>query len=436
MIAKQEQTIRRVRPVIAALAGLALVCLGTGGCHSNEKEAAHLVPVEVAPVVESPIAEIITTDAIVSPLQQAAIMPRITSTIKKFYVQRGSRVKKGQLLAVLENSDLSAAEEQSKGEWEQAQASYATTTQAGLPQEIQKAELDEKAAKAALDAQQKVYDNRKALFEEGAVPRRELDSAQVALVQARGQWEVSEKALTDLRRLGEREAMKSAGGQLVAARGKYQGASAQLSYSEIRSPMDGVVTDRPQYEGELATPAQPILTVMDTSRLIAKAHIGQFEAAALKRGNAVEITIPGIEQSLAGKVTLVSPALDAGSTTIEIWAEANHPVEALKPGITVHLAITGHSAKEALVVPTSAVYQKDDGTSFVVLAGGDNHAHVTDVKAGIRTPQLTQITEGVKKGDLVITTGGYALPDQTQIKIETAKQGTNGTAPDAAKDKE
>ena len=81
------------------------------------------------------------------------------------------------MLAELENADLSGAAEQSKGEFEQAEAGYATTTEATLPQQIQKAELDAAAAKAGFDAQKKVYEARKELFEQGALPRRDLDSA-------------------------------------------------------------------------------------------------------------------------------------------------------------------------------------------------------------------------------------------------------------------
>jgi len=82
-------------------------------------------------------------------------------------VQRGSRVKKGQLLAVLENKDLALQRKASKGDLDQAEASYVTTVNSSLPQQIQKAELDAAAAKAAFDAQQKVYDSRKDLFQTG-----------------------------------------------------------------------------------------------------------------------------------------------------------------------------------------------------------------------------------------------------------------------------
>ena len=419
----------------------ALFSLGvfTGGCGTPEKEKEPVVAVEVTPASKQTIEETISAEAVVFPVQQAVVMPKITSPIKQFLVQRGSRVRKGQLLAVLENSDLSAAAEQSKGEFEQAQAGYSTTTGASLPQEIQKAELDAAAAKAGFDAQKKVYDSRKELFEQGALPRRDLDSAEVAFAQARTQSEVAQRQLADLQRIGERDALKTASGQLAAAHGKYRGATAQLSYSEIRSPLDGIVTDRPQYAGELATANQPLLTVMDTSKLIAKAHIAQSEAALLKVGNGAELHLSGLGVAVKGRVSLVSPALDAGSTTIEVWVEAKKPNAALKPGMTVQLSITGRSVKEALVVPVSALFKNDEGADYVAIAGKDNHAQLKTVRTGIRNSEFVEIASGLNEGDPVITAGGYALPDKTQIKIEASsekKSDEKSGAPSDEKDKE
>jgi HlyD family secretion protein len=426
---------------LGACSALAIMVAGLG-CNSSEKEKEPIVSVQVTPAKRSPLDEIVSAEAVVSPRQQAVLIPKITSTIKKFLVQRGSRVHKGQLLAVLENADLSAAAEQSKGELEQAQAGYATTTGASIPQQIQKAELDAAAAKAGFDAQQKLYDSRQELFRQGALPRRDLDSAEVALAQARTEAEVTQKQLADLQRIGEKESLKSASGQLSAAHGKYLGASAQLSYSEIRSPIDGVVTDRPQYEGELATTNQPLLTVMDTSRLIAKAHIAQSEAASLKLGDPAKLGVAGMSEPVEGRVSLVSPALDPGSTTIEVWVESKKPNEALKPGMTVQLSIIAHSDENAVVVPATAVFKNNDGADYVVLAGADGHAHFKTVSLGIRHAELVQITDGVKAGDSVITSGGYALPDKTQIKIETnpgnqpAEKPSPGSNDDSKTDKE
>jgi HlyD family secretion protein len=406
----------------------------TSGCGKTEKEKDPVVSVQTTPVKRALISQTISVEAVVYPLQQATIAPKITSTVKEFLVQRGTHVRKGQLLVVLENADLAAAAEASKGDFQQAEAAYATTVGASLPQQMQKAELDALSAKAAFDAQQKVYDSRKELFQQGAIPRRDLDAAEVALAQARSQSEQAQRQIADLHRLGKEQALKSAQGSRSSAEGKYRGAEALLSYSRITSPIDGVVTDRPLYAGDIATANQPILTVMDTSRLIAKSHIAQIEAAALKVGNPAELKIPGLDVIIKGHVSLVSPALDPGSTTIEVWVEAAKPDPALKPGMSVEVSMTSKTVKDALVVPTPAIFKNSEGANYVLLAGSDGHAHVKTIQAGVRNAEFTQVISGVNAGDPLITTGGYALPDNTQIKIEapaTAEK-EGGDKPDSA----
>ena len=388
------------------------------GCSKEEKEKDPVVTVQITPAKRATISQTVSADAVVYPLQQATVAPKITSTIKQFLVQRGSRVKKGQLLAVLENKDLAAAAEASQGDFEQADANYVTTVNAGLPQQIQKAELDAAAAKAAFDAQQKVYDSRKELYQQGALPQRDFDAATVGLAQARSANEQAQRQLADLQRLGKEQALKAAQGSRLSAKAKYDGAVAQLSYSEIRSPIDGYVTDRPLYVGDLATANQPILTVMDTSRLIAKSHIVQSDAALLKVGNPAELKVPGLNEPIQGRVSLVSPALDPGSTTIEVWAEALKPNPALKPGMTVQVTLTQKTVRDALVVPTPAVFKNEEGASYVVIAGADGHAHVKTVQIGAHNAEFSEVANGVNAGEPVITSGAYALPDKTQVKIE------------------
>jgi HlyD family secretion protein len=397
---------------------LTLAASIASGCGKTEEEKKPVVSVQVTPAKRATISQTVSVEAVVYPLQQATIAPKITSTVKEFLVQRGTRVKKGQLLVILENADLAAAAEASRGDFQQAEAAYATTVGASLPQQMQKAELDALAAKAAFDAQQKVFDSRKGLFQQGAIPRRDLDAAEVALAQSRSLNEQAQRQIADLQRLGKEQALKSAQGSRSSAEGKYRGAEALLSYSRITSPIDGVVTDRPLFAGDLATANQPILTVMDTSRLIAKSHIAQVEAATLKVGNTAEIKIPGLDEPVKARVSLVSPALDPGSTTIEVWVEATKPDPALKPGMSVEVSVTAKTVKDALIAPTPAVFKNSEGAEYVLLAGSDGHAHVKNVQVGVRNAAFTQITGGLNAGESVISSGGYALPDNTQIMIE------------------
>ena len=400
---------------------LAALVLISASCSSDKGDKAPTVTVQVAPVEKTTIEHTINAQAILFPLQQAAIVPKISAPVQKFLVKRGSPVKEGQLLAVLENKDLSAAAQDSEGAYKQAQAVYETTTAASLPEEIRKAEADAQQAQQVLDAQEKVFESRQKLFEQGALPRKELDQSRVDITQARNQYDIARTHLEKLLAIGKQDEIKAAEGQRDSAKGKYLGAQAQLGYSEIHSPINGVVTDRPLYPGEMAAAGTPLLTVMDISSVIAKAHIPQNEAAALKVGDNGTMTIPGMDKPIEGKVTIVSPALDPNSTTVEVWFEAKNPKHELRPGTSVQLALTARTIKDALVVPASSVLTGPDGSASVMVAGSDGLAHQQAVKLGIRNGDDVQILEGLKEGDRVVSSGAYGLPDKTKIKIEAAE---------------
>jgi HlyD family secretion protein len=388
---------------------------------SGDKEAA--VPVQVVTVQKETIQRTVTAEAILFPLQQAAITPKISAPVKAFYIKRGSPVHKGQLLAVLENSDLAALAQENKGSYAQAQAAYETSTVSDLPQEIQKAQLDAQAAKELFTAQQKIYNSRQELFQQGAMPRKELDQAGVDLTNARNQYEIAQQHLDNLMKVGKRQQLKSAAGQLESAKGKYLGAAAQLSYSEIRSPIDGVVADRPLYPGEMAAAGTPLLTVMDTSQVIARAHIPQPEAALLKIGDKATIIVPGEEDPVEGKITVVSPALDPNSTTVEVWVQAKNSDQRLKPGTSVRLSMLAQTIPNALVIPATALLTAQDGTTSVMQVSADSRAHQKDIKVGVRQGDAVQVIDGLQAGDKIVASGAYGLPDNTKIKVESPAAG-------------
>jgi HlyD family secretion protein len=412
------KTARISRHILPAAVLMAML-LSLPGC-SKEKPEETAVPVQVVAVEKTTIQRTVTAEAVLFPLQQAAITPKISAPVKAFYIKRGSHVRQGQLLAVLENRDLAAAAQDSKGAYDQAQAAYETTTGASLPQEIQKTTLDTNAAKQMLDAQQKIYDSRRDLYQQGAMPRKELDQAGVDLTQARNQYEIAQKHLDALNAIGKQQALKSAAGQLQSAKGKYLGAEAQLGYSEIRSPIDGVVADRPLYPGEMAAAATPLLTVMDISQVIARAHIPQPEAALLKVGDKATIAVPGEDTPIEGKITVVSPALDPNSTTVEIWVQATNPGNRLKPGTSVQVTMLAKTIADALVIPATGLLTAQDGTTSVMLVGADDHAHQKNVRVGIRQGEQVQIIEGLQAGDKIVASGAYGLPDNTKVKVEGA----------------
>jgi RND family efflux transporter MFP subunit len=171
----------------------------------------------------------------------------------------------------------------------------------------------------------------------------------------------------------------------------------------------------------MAAAGTPLLTVMDVSQVVARAHVPQQDAALLKLGDKATITAPG-EEAAEGKITVISPALDPNSTTVEVWVQAKNPKQRLKPGTSVQLSMLAQTIPDALVVPAASLLTAEDGTTSVMLAGSDNRAHQKSVKVGVRQGDDVQIVEGVKEGDRVVASGAYGLPDNTKIKVEEKPQ--------------
>jgi multidrug efflux pump subunit AcrA (membrane-fusion protein) len=413
----------------AAAAAVLLSWLSLAACrHNTEQEPAPVVTVDVAPVLVSSIQQTVRADAVIYPKQQAALVPKVAAPIRTVHVQRGQKVKAGQPLVELESRDLAGAAAESRAAAALADANYETAARATVPQEAQKAELDVQAAKSALDAEQALFDSRQALFKEGAIAQKDVNDAQVALSQARTQYETARKHLDDLQSFGRADALKAAEAQREQARAHDEATQAQLGYARIDSPIDGIVTDLPFYPGESAPQGAPVVTVMDLSAVIARAHLSQTDAAQLSVGNDANIVLPGVEP-VAGKVTQISPALDQGGTTVEVWVQANNPDGALRAGASVRVELIARTVPDALLIPQRAVLTAPTGTNYAIVIDNDNKPHLRKVSVGIRDSGNVQVREGLENGQRVATTGAYELfkldPDvlsKTTVNIAPPKE--------------
>jgi len=397
------------------------------GCKKAEEAPVPEVNVQAAHPEQGSISEQISSDAILSPLAQAAISPKVTAPVKQFLVQRGSHVQAGELLATLENNDLAAAALDNKGSYAASQATFETATKATAPEDLTKARLDLAQAKANLDLAQSIVTARSQLFTQGAIPGRDLDTAKAELVQAQAAYDIAQQHMQSMQNVSNKAALENAQGNLDSAKGKYLGAQALLSYTEIRSPISGVVTDRPLFAGETAAAGTPLITIMDTSALIAKLHITQMQAQQLEIGAPATLSVPGIAQPVPAKVSLISPALDPGSTTVEVWLRVENAKGALKPGTPVHATIQGHTIPNALTVPIDAIQSSPDGSSkFVLVMAADSTAHKKTVTLGIQNANTVQILSGLTASDMVISTGAYGLDENTKVKIGAATDSDSG----------
>ncbi|HYM23100.1 MAG TPA: efflux RND transporter periplasmic adaptor subunit [Vicinamibacterales bacterium] len=419
----------RRRSASLQASAVVLALLASTACHrGKEEEQAPVVTVDVAPVLLSQIQRTIRADGLLYPRQQAAIVPKVTAPIKRNDVQRGAKVRAGQLLLELENSDLAGAAAESRAAFDLAEANYQTTAKATVPQEVQKAELDAKAAKDALDAAQAVFDSRTRLYREGAVAQKDVNDAQAALSQARGAYETARKKADDLQGFARDQELKAATAAREQAKGHDASAQAQLSYSRITSPIAGVVTDLPYYPGEMPAGGQPVVTVMDVSKIIARTHISQADAAELKVGDPANLIGPK-GAPIDAKVTQISPAVDATNTTVEVWVEADNADGKLRPGTSIKVEMIAKTVPNALVIPAKAVLTSPQGATYAIVIDNDNKPHLRKVQVGIRDGGMAEINDGLTNGQRVATTGAFELfkldtevLQKTKVQIAPAKE--------------
>jgi len=410
----------RLRILLSAAMWVDLVTLN--GCSSGDSlSSATPVPtVQVTSAETQSIEDVINAQGILYPIHQASLSPKISAPVEKFYVNRGTRVRKGQLLAILANKDLQAGVVSALGSYDQAKATYASTLNETLPEEIQKAEATVKDARSDLDNQQRVYESETQLYQEGAIARKQLDATAVALTAARNAWAMANQHLDNLQKHGAKRQREAARGQMEAAQGQYLNAEAQLGYTEIRSPIDGTVAERAVWPGDIAPAGTPLFVIMDVSQVVLRIHIPQAEATQLQIGDLATLQVPGIAEGVPARVSILSPALDPNSTTVEVWLTADNPDRKLAPGTSVGATIVVRTVPHALVVPESAILMDDKGQAHVMTVTRDNVAHDNPVVTGIHNNNRVQIVKGLQVGAQVIVNGAYGLPDNSKVKPEPA----------------
>ena len=390
-------------------------------CGAPKKEAAEVeapTPVQVETVRKGPIDHVVTADAVLYPVNQAAVTAKISSPVKRVLVNRGDHVKAGQLIVELESADLAATANESKSLYDQAQAALQTVTGATVVEDKGRATADLQSAQQVLEAAKRVYDSRVALQSQGALAQRLVDDAKVALVQAQSANDTAKRHLDTLNSVAQREQIRAAQATADATKAHYENSTVQLSYGKITSPISGIVSDRPVYPGEMPASGMPLLSIVDTSSVVARANVPVKEASAIQVGRPATITGP--DGDVAGKVTVVSPAVDPNTTTVEVWVQAPNPEGKLKPGTSVRVAIKAETLQDVTLVSTSALLNSDEGGQIVMVVTPDNVAHQKKVSVGIRQGINVEIVSGVNEGDKVVTAGGLGLDDGAKVVIKEA----------------
>lgn len=397
-----------------------MAALAAGCSHEEEKKVAPLVEVKIDTVKTADLVERIHVPGTLWPLAQAAVAAKISAPIRELRVRKGSPVKKDEVIAVLENGDVEAARNEAHGSLREFEGSLARLSSGALPGDLERAQAEVSTAKAKLDTAQKIYDRRKTLVDEGAIPTRELLTAESDLTAARNAYAVAQKNLDLLQSQTRQRDIDIARSKVDQARARLAQAEAQVRFTEIRSPLNGVVTEQWMYPGDMAKPDGPIVTVMDLSKVIVRAQVPEAQAAKLQRGQQAEFEPQDMpEKKAAGRISVISAAVEKAARTVEVWVEIDNPKQELRAGSYGRLAIAVQRIPGATVAPRPGIVMEEgshDGAAFVV--DEKNIAHQRKVKTGVEDNGLLQVLDGLKPGEKIVIEGNYGLPDNTEVKAK------------------
>lgn len=408
-----------IDPRLISIPALALLLINCGGAKKEAAEVEAPTPVQVESVRKGPIDHIITADAVLYPVNQANVTAKISSPVKRVLVNRGDHVKAGQTVIELETADLAATANESKSLYDQAQSALQTVTGATTVEDKGRAQADLQSAQQVLEAAKKVYDSRVTLQSQGALAQRLVDDAKVNLVQAQSTYDTAKRHLDTLNAVAQREQVRAAQANVDAAKAHYENSEVQLSYGKIVSPISGIVADRPVYPGEMPASGTPLLSIVDISSVVARANVPVKEASIIQVGRPATISIAGSDD-IAGKVIVVSPAVNPNTTTVEVWVEAPNPEGKLKPGGTVRVSIKAETLQDVTLVSSSAILNSDEGGQIVMVVTPDNVAHERKVNVGVRQGINVEIVSGVNEGEKVVTVGGLGLDDNAKVIVKEA----------------
>lgn len=352
--------------------------------------------------------------------RSVSLSTKLMSQITSMAVEEGQRVKAGQVLAVIDDSDIVAMRNEAAAYRAEAAAVLAEVDAVVAQGRSAKAaaEAGVAQAEAVLAESRKDLERTERLVEEDTLPRVQADKARLAvkvaeegLKQARSAVSQAEDAVAQAE--ARRPQVKARQQQADA---KDQQAVALQDYAVLKAPFDGVVTHKYFEAGQLAIPGQPILALDDVSGFKVKLAVPEALAAGLSTGSTVEVLLDGAEgigRSLEATLTVLGAAADPASHVVN--AEASLAESAgLMSGRFVRVRVpSGKRAK--LLIPATALVREDEQCWVWRVSGGGRAAR-TAVDAGEESEGLVEILRGLSEGDAVIDSPSAELYAGVAVK--------------------
>ena len=350
------------------------------GCSEKKAVIQPPVSVEVAKVATAEMTQSIDVVGSLSAKFQADVKTEYSGIITQVYVTEWVRVQKGTPLAQLDTRELELAIQRSEAAAEVARANVVQ-------------------AEVAQNRTEREYDRFLKLKEAGLVTQQNLDDA------------ATEKEAAAAR-------VSAAKAQLRAAQGELHQTQTRLAKAVIRSPLDGVVSQRSMNVGDL-TSDKMVFHIVDNRLLDLTVTVPSGETASVKVGQPLMFStdsLPG--KTFTGKVAFINPAISEADRSVKIVAEVKNEPETLKAGLFVKGKIITGSRTGVLQVPRTGLITWDVAKkqAEVFVVNGDKAQRKT-ITTGALSGELVEVSSGLTAGELIVTRGGFNLKDGNTVKV-------------------
>jgi HlyD family secretion protein len=392
---------RRKKLIYAGIA-LGLVLLIAGGLIAATRGGTKIDPSKLQKVEKGDLAKSVVATGKVTPITKVEVKSKASGIVKKLLVDSGDKVKKGQLLAQLDKEEIEAQVEQSRAAAEAAEANL-LSSQA----DFERAKVDAEGPDVPL--LKRAYERAIGMAKEGVVSTSALEDAQKNYELALNKQNVSKAQVTVLK-----AKIAQSQGQLAQDRANLKQLEEQLSYTDIESPIDGVVLSRDVEMGDavssilvLGSSATLVMTLGDTSSVYVKGKVDESDIGKVYLGQPARIKVESFkDKTFNGVVTKISPmgVEKDNVTTFEVRASINNPGGELKAEMTANAEIILEEHKNVLQIPEGAIiYDKDKKASIEVPdpKAKDGKKKLA-VNIGISNGAKTELLSGLKEGDEVV----------------------------------
>jgi HlyD family secretion protein len=393
---------KRKKRLIYGGIGLLLVLLIAGGLIAATHGGTKIDPSKLQKVEKGDLAKSVVATGKVTPITKVEVKSKASGIVKKLLVDAGDKVKKGQLLAQLDKEEIEAQVEQSRAGAQAAEASLASAEA-----DYERAKVDAEGPDVPL--LKRAYERAIGMAKEGVVSTSALEDAQKNYELALNKQNVSKAQATVLK-----AKIAQSQGQLAQDRANLKQLEEQLSYTDIESPIDGVVLSRDVEMGDavssilvLGSSATLVMTLGDTSSVYVKGKVDESDIGKVYLGQPARIKVESFkDKSFNGVVTKISPmgVEKDNVTTFEVRVSINNPGGELKAEMTANAEVILEEHKNVLQIPEGAIiYDKDKKASVEVpdTSTKDGKKKIA-VNIGISNGAKTELLSGLKEGDEVV----------------------------------